>query len=311
MIVVCGDVLIDFIPVETKTGSMAYSPVAGGSCSNIATAIGRLGGKVSFMGGVSTDFFGDMLIDRMVEAGVDTRYIARNGHGSTLAFVKLEATDARYAFFDENSASQLWERSMSPPFTEDVELIHIGSTSLIEMPIAASCEAMFKAEHGKKLLCIDPNCRPTLTKNVHVYRERIARLMGMADIIKLSLDDLEYVLPNVAPEEAAKRWLNGGASMVVITRGILGALGFFKDQPMVVVPPAEARNVVDTVGAGDTFIGSLLAFFQARGVLNKAKFHQITSKDMEEALAYAAKVAAMVCERQGANPPWKKEVDAR
>lgn len=311
MIVICGDVLIDFIPATTVDNEKAYIPVPGGSSSNIATALGRLGSKVAFMGGISTDFFGDVLLKRMTDAGVDSRYVARNDHGSTLAFVDLEHEEARYAFYDENSAAQLWERSMSPPFADDVNLIHIGSTSLIEAPIAMSCEAMFKAEQGKRLLCIDPNCRPSITKNVHVYRQRIARLTSMADIIKLSLSDLEYILPDVAPEEAAKNWLEQGASLVVITRGKMGALGFFKGQPAVVVPPAEARQVVDTVGAGDTFIASMLANFQSKGLLEKSAFSNTKADDVKEALAYAANVAAMVCERRGANPPWKEEVDVR
>lgn len=308
MIVICGDILIDFIPDKTKDGKDCYCPAPGGSCANIAAAIGRLGGEVSFMGGISTDFWGEKLLQFIKESNVGLRYVARGIQESTLAFVELGAEEPAYAFYDDNTASRLWNRSQSPAFTDDVSLIHIGSTSLMEPPISDACEQMFRAERGKRILSIDPNCRPANTPHIAVYRARMARLIAMADIIKLSESDLNFLLPYTSPEEAARLWLSQGSSIVIVTLGRKGALCYIPNQPEIKVPCFPIKKVVDTIGAGDTFMASMLAFLQKKGYLNLEKIKHISMDEIKEALHYASVAAAMVCERRGANPPWESEV---
>ncbi len=308
MIIICGDVLIDFIPDKTKDGVDCYCPVPGGSCANIAVAIGRLGGEVGFMGGISTDFWGEKLMDFLESSNVNVRYVARGNQQTTLAFVELGNEEPAYAFYDENTVSRLWVRSQSPGFTDDINLIHIGSTSLIEPPISESCEQMFRAEKGKRILSIDPNCRPSNTHHPAVYRARMTRLTGMADIIKLSKSDLEFLLPDITIEDAAKNWIEQGTSIVIITRGNQGVLCYIADYAAIEVAPNYIDHVVDSIGAGDTFMAAILAYLQKKGILTLDKIKNIDPDEIREALEYASVAAAMICERRGANPPWGKEV---
>src|SRR5690349_19608631 len=113
MLLSCGDALIDMIPARTEDGRHAYVPAVGGSCCNIAVALGRLGAKAGFMGGISTDFFGDLLVEGLVAAGVSTKYVARLERETTLGFVKLGEGEPQYAFYDEGTAGRSWRRSDS------------------------------------------------------------------------------------------------------------------------------------------------------------------------------------------------------
>ncbi|MDI2089848.1 carbohydrate kinase family protein [Commensalibacter oyaizuii] len=311
MIIVCGDVLIDFIPDKTQDGSDCYCPAPGGSCANISVAIGRLGGKVGFMGGISTDFLGDKLMEFLETSNVDTKYVARGPQQTTLAFVELGEEEPAYAFYDENTVSRLWVRSQSPGFTDDVNLIHIGSTSLIEPPISEACEQMFKVEKGKRILSIDPNCRPNNTLHPAVYRARMARLTAMADIIKLSKSDLAFLMPDTTFDEAAAMWISQGTSIVIITRGSQGVLCYLPGQEVISVKPDYIEDVVDSIGAGDTFMAATLAYLQKKNLLSLDKIKSIRVEDITDALEYASVAAAMICQRRGANPPWEKEVEQR
>ncbi|EUK18444.1 carbohydrate kinase family protein [Commensalibacter papalotli (ex Servin-Garciduenas et al. 2014)] len=311
MIILCGDVLIDFIPDKTTDGADCYCPAPGGSCANIAVAIGRLGGQVGFMGGVSNDFLGEKLMNFLETSNVDTKYVARGPQQTTLAFVELGQEEPQYAFYDENTVSRLWVRSQSPGFTDDVNLIHIGSTSLIEPPISEACEQMFRIEKGKRILSIDPNCRPSNTLHPAVYRARMARLIAMADIIKLSKSDLQFLMPDTSFDEAAEMWISQGTSIVIITRGSQGTLCYLPGQKVINVKPDYIDDVVDSIGAGDTFMAATLTYLQKANLLSLDTIKTITPEKITKALEYASVAAAMICQRRGANPPWEKEVEAR
>ena len=129
MIACGGDALIDFVPEKTANGEEAFVPRVGGSCLNVAVAMGRLGADVTFVGGISTDMFGDMIAERLETSGVKTDLTTRTDNDSTLAFVRMVGSDAHYAFYDEVSAARLWEYDASkyPP----LELFHAGSTTCL------------------------------------------------------------------------------------------------------------------------------------------------------------------------------------
>ncbi|CAI3924951.1 Sugar or nucleoside kinase [Commensalibacter communis] len=311
MIILCGDVLIDFIPDKTVDGKDCYYPAPGGSCANIAVAIGRLGGKVGFMGGISNDFLGEKLMEFLETSNVETRYVARGPQQTTLAFVELGEEEPQYAFYDENTVSRLWVRSQSPGFTDDVNLIHIGSTSLIEPPISEACEQMFRIEKGKRILSIDPNCRPGNTLHPAVYRARMSRLIAMADIIKLSKSDLAFLMPDTSFDEAAEMWISQGTSIVIITRGSQGTLCYLPGQKAITVEPDYIDDVVDSIGAGDTFMAATLTYLQKEELLTLDKIKSITADQITQALKYGSVAAAMICQRRGANPPWEQEVAER
>ena len=209
----------------------AYVPAIGGSCCNIAVALGRLGAEVGFMGGISTDFFGDLLMSGLAASRVSTRYVARLERETTLGFVKLGDGEPQYAFYDEATAGRMWRRSDSAEPGPEVRLIHIGSVTLIAPPVADECLALFEAEKGRRLLSVDPNCRPTLTRDVGLYRRRMQRIFALADVIRLSQSDLAFLLPDLSAEAAAATWLAGGAKLVVLTAGARGRDGLVAGRP--------------------------------------------------------------------------------
>ncbi len=308
MLLSCGDALIDWIPARTADGREAYVPAVGGSCCNIAIALGRLGADAGFMGGISTDLFGDMLVDGLRAANVSTRYVARLDRETTLGFVRLGDGEPQYAFYDEGTAARMWRRTDSPQLGPEVRLLHVGSVTLINPPVADECLALLEAEKGQRLLTVDPNCRPTLTKDVTAYRQRMARLFALADIIRLSETDLAFVLPDTSPEDAARTWLAGGTRLVVVTRGASGATAFWPEGAL--HAPSVPANVVDTIGAGDSFFAGLLVSLDEAGFLSAKGLAKVGATELQAALAFAAEVAAITCTRQGSDPPWRREVGA-
>ena len=307
MIVVCGDVIVDFIPVQLPDGRAAYLPTPGGSCRNIASGLGRLGAKVGFMGGLSTDFFGDMLAASLRADGVSLAYVARLPAESTLAFVQIGDGEPAYAFYDRSSAQQLWTRAASPAFGHEVTALHVGSVTLITPPVADENLALMRAERGRRVLSIDPNCRPSLIHDLAAYRARLEEMTRLADIIKLSAADLDILRPGADPDALARDWIANGASLVVLTRGGDGALAWVRAGRVEV---ASGRvEVVDTVGAGDSFIAAILFELDRIGLLSIGSLDRIGPAEAEAALAFAARAAAITCGRVGADPPWLRELE--
>lgn len=306
MLLSCGDALIDWIPARSEDGREAYVPAVGGSCCNIAIAMGRLGAEAGFMGGISTDLFGRMLIEGLEASNVSTRYVARADRETTLGFVRLCDGEPQYAFYDDGTAGNLWKRSDSPAPGPEVALLHVGSVTLINPPVADECLALLAAEKGKRVLSLDPNCRPTLTRDVATYRERMAKLLALADIIRLSTTDLAFIDPGLTPGDAARRWLAGGARLVVITSGAEGATAWWRGG----MTAMAARPVVaqDTIGAGDSFFAGLVVSLAEHGYLTLDGLAGLDEATLRTALAFAAEVAAITCTRRGADPPWRREL---
>jgi fructokinase len=267
---------------------------------------GRLGVEVGFMGGISTDFFGDLLMSGLAASRVSTKYVARLERETTLGFVKLGDGEPQYAFYDEATAGRHWRRRDSAAPGPEVRLIHIGSVTLIAPPVADECLALCEAEHGRRLLSVDPNCRPTLVRDVDDYRRRIRHILALADIIRLSRSDLAFLLPDVSGEDAATAWIAGGTRVVVLTEGSRGATAWWPGGKVHAAAPSV--RVVDTIGAGDSFLAGLLACIDKAGQLSPEGLAGATSSQMKAALVYAASIAAITCTRSGANPPWLHEI---
>jgi fructokinase len=306
MIVCCGEALIDFIPIRAEDGTPAFSPKPGGSPYNVALTLGRLGARTGFMGGISEDFFGRFLKDTLASCGVDLSLSLISKRPSTLAFVSLQEGEPQYAFFDEQSASRLFNPGEVASLQPDVECLHVGSISLVGEPGASNIERLFLSEAGQRVLSIDPNVRASVIRDEVTYRSTLSRMIGAADIVKVSRIDLDWLLPGVDPEDWAHQCLAKETSLVVVTAGGDGARAFSR---LGTIPhPAEPVAVVDTVGAGDAFTGGLLASLQRQGCLKRERLSTLTGEEMRTALHSAARVAAVTCSRAGADPPWASEL---
>ena len=306
MILCCGEALIDFLPRKTADGAFAYEPVCGGSVYNTAIALGRLGMPVGLFTGLSTDFFGEMLQEGLKASKVSLKYAKVWDKPSTLAFVKLTKGHARYSFFDDNSAGRMLAKRDLPKLEKNVEALHFGSISLIPEPGGDTLEALMAREAKSRVISLDPNIRPGMIRDRRTHLARLHRMIALADIVKVSDEDVAWMTGKDDAAAAARKWLKLGARLVLVTRGAKGVEAFAAG--LALSRPAEKVKVADTVGAGDTFTAGLLAALRAMKLLDKKKLAALSAENLSTALAFAAKAAAITCSRPGANPPWAREM---
>ncbi|MCC0044236.1 MAG: carbohydrate kinase [Brucellaceae bacterium] len=306
MIICCGEALIDMLPRQSADGGPAYLPKVGGSVFNTAIALGRLDVPVGFFSGLSTDFFGVDLKNALEASNVDLRYVHYSDLPTTLAFVKLTDGHASYIFYDENSAGRMLSEDDLPDLQADVSALHFSGISLVPEPCGSTYESLMRREHDRRVIMLDPNLRTPFIKDPERHRARLKRMVAMADIVKLSDEDLAWFGEDGSVEDIARRWLSGGPSLLVVTSGAKGAVAYSAAGK--VEAPARKVEVVDTVGAGDTVNAGLLAAFHDAGVLTKEAIAKLSPSDIRAALDFAARAAAITVSREGANPPWRSEL---
>lgn len=306
MILCAGEALIDMLPRESTLGENAYAPYAGGAVFNTSIALGRLGAKTSFFSGFSNDFFGDLLKSKLDESNVDHSLTETTDRPCTVAFVKLVNGHATYAFYDENTAGRMIEIGDLPTLSDDIHTVFCGGISLAVEPCAASYETLFVTASETCVTMIDPNIRPTFIKDEARFRARIEHMLAHADIVKISDEDLTWIMGEGEIAENAQGLLQKGPKLICLTEGADGVRGFTKNG--IVHVPANKVEVADTVGAGDTFNAGVLASLDAAGKLTKESIADLDETSLKNALAMGAKAAAITVSRAGANPPWAHEL---
>jgi fructokinase len=306
MILCHGEMLIDFIPTEARDGSLAYRPAVGGSPGNVALTLARLDVPTGFVGGLSTDFFGEQIASMLAANHVSMDYVSRLDRPTMLAFVDLKGEEPRYAFYDYESAPRNWRLEDMPPIAPDVDSLHFGSLSLIRLPAANAFAELMRREAGRRIISFDPNIRASLVEDETDYRARLREIFHLADVIKLSGADLSWVAPGKDISELAADWLAAEARLVLLTRGSDGATIFARGGS--VSRPAVKVDVVDTVGAGDATMGGLLAALRDRGALSRERLEQLGEHELADILDFALAVAAVTCSRIGADPPTRAEL---
>lgn len=301
MILCAGEALIDMLPRQSTGGENAFAPLAGGSVFNTAIALGRLGASVQFFSGLSSDLFGDVLRAELTASKVDSSPANISDRPTTLAFVKLTNGHASYAFYDENTAGRMITADDLPEVTADA--IFFGGISLVVEPCAAAYQALMLREAPARVTMIDPNIRPSFITDETAYRARLTSMFAVADIVKTSDEDLEWITGGT---DAAALFEGTSVQVILLTKGAEGVTVLTREASVDV--PAVKATVVDTVGAGDTFSAGFLANLDARGLLTKAKIGSASIDDLTQAAAFGAKVAAITVSRAGANPPWASEL---
>ena len=307
MLLSCGDALVDFLPVKSVDGRDATVPVVGGSCLNIAIGMARLGAPAGFVGGISTDLFGRMIADHASASQVDLRNATRSGCQTTFAFVRTVAGEPQYGFYDEATASRNWTYQRgSIPF-DQIEALHVGSTTLANDKGAAQALAMIEDAGGSTTISFDPNCRPNLVKHKARYVDQMNAFAAAADIVRMSDVDFEFLYGGSDHGERAKWLIAAGTSLVVVTRGIKGAQAWHRQAGLVEVE-APVIDVVDPIGAGDSFQAALLFALRTIGRIKREALAQLNSEELGRALSFAATCAAFTCGRAGADPPRQSDV---
>lgn len=310
MILVCGEALIDVFVGAASSAGLSTEAVAGGSPFNVALGLGRLGRGTAFLSTLSEDAFGAFLGTKLAEAGVSLGYVQRCMNRTTLSVIAMSAAgEPQYSFYAQDSADRaLTTDGLPQHLPGEISAIAAGSYALGVEPIATAIETLLRREAGSRVISLDPNVRPRVVGDVAAFRDRFERLLSCATVVKASDEDIEQLYASHDLISIARGWLARGPKIVIVTRGANGPLAVFGDS--VIERAAPAVDVVDTVGAGDTFHAGFLAWLDANGLLSPHAIAQLSADQLTAALEFAAAAAAIVCTRRGANPPsWNEVID--
>jgi len=307
MIVVGGENLIDFVQDGQGSQGPLYHAIPGGSPFNCAMAIGRQGQSVGYLTPISTDALGDLLAQRLKTDGV-TLLAERVPEPTSLAVVSLIDGQATYGFYRDGTAERQVPADLILP--ENTTAYHIGSLALIDGPDAEIWEGLHRhAVKARVFTSLDPNLRPLMVKDREPYEARLNRLFETVDLLKLSDEDLEWLMPDLAFDEAVTTLrAQTKAGLMVVTKGAEGAIGLTHEQE-VHVPGRQADPFGDTVGAGDTFMATLIATCVAEGWTTTSKLASLSSANISNLLTRASTAASLNCQRSGCQPPSLTELE--
>jgi fructokinase len=307
MFIVCGEALMDvFATADTPTGTLLDARI-GGSPLNVAIGLARLAQPVAFLGGVSTGFLGDRLVRALTAEGVRDDCLERIDAPTTLGLVGLDARGVpSYAFYGDGCA----DRRLSPAALErvpaDARALHLGSYAMVVEPVAATQRALIERMQGRALVAYDPNIRLNVEPDLQRWRDTLAWMLPRTNLLKISDEDLGLLFPGADPATLAAQWLAAGVELVVLTRGGEGASAWTAAAHADV--PGRKVNVIDTVGAGDTFQAALLTWLAEHDRLAPGALRSLDIAALRSALDFAAGAAAITCSRRGADLPRRAEL---
>lgn len=299
---VTGEALIDFVPVDSSLGS-AFAPRCGGSTYNVAKAAALQGSHVEFVGPISTDMFGDRLAEDLRSNGVGLTHAQRVTNATTLAFVEFQKREARYAFFNAQTATQMADHSSTELQNEETDIIHAGSISLIDEPGATSIIDFVKKCARTSILSLDPNARPSMIIDLNVWRDRIETLIAFTGILKLSDEDLAVLRPGSSPEAFLKDVTAQGVSIAVVTLGAGGAIA--ATRTAMVREDGYTGKFEDTVGCGDTVTGTILAELLGK---QRTEICAMSQEFLGQLLKRCMAAAWLNCQQSGCQPPRKDAI---
>ena len=301
MIVVCGEALIDVI----RRADGTQRSIPGGGPFNTARALARLGVPTGFLGHLSDDKLGRKLSGVLKADGVSLGLTTVGPEPTTIAHADLDRDGlARYRFEIEGTSAPNLTREMMPPeLGPDIEALCVGSLGLALEPMASTLVELLNREQGRRLIMLDPNVRLGLTNEAE-YRDRLTTVITASTVVKASASDLAWLYPNCSPEEAADLILREGVKLAVVTLGADGAFGAHRHLRVRV--KAKPVEVVDTIGAGDSFGAGLLAWLHDHDLVRPGL--ALDEDQLRSALEYACLVASITCGREGADPPWAREM---
>jgi fructokinase len=301
VIVVAGESLIDMVPA----GDGAFRAVPGGGPFNVARTIARLGEPCAYLGSLSTDGFGQLLREGLLESHVDDSYAPSTDAPTTLALAWLDdAGAASYLFYvDGTSAAELSVDEAQAVLAKTPRILYVGTLGLVLEPMASSVETVMTSLPEDVLLVVDPNCRPTILDAHPAARERLDRILRRADVVKVSTEDAAYLYPDRSPLAAAEAVRGLGARAVLLTDGA-NDVQVVTEAGQIRVPVPRVA-IADTIGAGDSFCGGFVAWWHQRE-LGRAELSD--SSLLTEATEFATAVSAVTCQRVGADPPWAHEL---
>lgn len=306
-----GEALIDFTHIgNDENGMKKFLQNPGGAPANVACACAKLGIKTAFMGKVGRDMHGDFLVETFKNYGVDTSCISRDEKAfTTLAFVSLDESGERSFSFSRYKSADVNIEVSDIDFNaiKSSTVFHFGSLSLTDEPAkSTTLECVKFARANGVLVSYDPNYRPLLWESEETACREMASVLSMVDIIKISDEEIELICNTSDLEEAATFLHSKGIKIVLITLGGNGAFVSVNGDAATI--PTKVSTVVDTTGAGDSFLGGFLykLLYDNGGKMD------LTFDKAKEYVAFANAVAGLCLTKRGAIPamPSLDEVSA-
>lgn len=293
-VLVVGEALIDMVEGV---------PHVGGSPLNVAVGLARLGHTTHFAGRFGRDEFGDLISQHLRTNGVHS-LLPADSNPTSMATTTLDADGAASYEFQLH-----WElpdlTNTLPGAMEGARALHTGSLAAILQPGAARViDAVMAARQAGLLVSFDPNCRPSITTDNSTTAQAVEALVKHSHIVKASHEDLEWLYPTRSVEASAMAWRQLGPALVVVTLGPRGAIAFFDGGPCSIDAPRV--SIVDTVGAGDSFMAALLS-----GILELGDqpLRALSPTAVQSVIQRAGSAAAITIARRGANPPTREQLD--
>ncbi len=299
MITVAGEALIDLI--VDPAGHV--DPRLGGAGFNTTRAVARLGLPAAYFGRLSGDRFGQLMRADLDQHGVRIAVETPSEVPTTLALVDLDpaGVPSYHFYLDGTSAAAVGPGEAVLP--GGTTALHVGSLGLVMEPVGTSTERMVASAPDDITVMLDPNCRPRAITSRQAYQDRLTRILGRADVVKTSTEDLAYLFPGRDAGSAAAELLGKGPACVAVTDGAAPVRAFAGGHQIRADVPAAP--VVDTVGAGDAFGGAFLTWWIGNGLGRS----DLGDPEPVRGATQAAILAAVVtCTHRGAEPPWAYEL---
>jgi fructokinase len=299
VVIFCGESLIDLVGNTKKI----YTPHVGGSILNSAIAFGRLTGDSFYMGGVSTDEYGELISKNLSDSSVKSDFFIRTDRPTTLAYVDLDSEGvAKYRFEDEASAGRLISIDELKPFLEDIkkmDALLVGGISLQSEPCGTSLEWVTECLKKETNIYYDPNIRPSFIKDRELYIERYQRIISRSTFLKLSEEDSEYIYGKKNLDSIVDEIFLSGIKIILHTIGKKG-VRVYMDSGETFTASVQPTKVIDTIGAGDSFNAGFLYYLDSK---NHLQDKNLDKGAIQDAVKFANKVARYTVSQKGANPP--------
>ena len=313
VVAVAGEALVDLVPAPVG-GYFEIAP--GGSPANVALGLARLGVPARLLARIADDMLGKRIRDHLTHNGVQLDHAVDAKEQTSLAMVSLDADGSpAYDFRINGTADWQWTPAelagaLEPGASGPVVALHSGSIALTTPPGDAVLRDLLARAADSVTISYDPNCRPLLMGRPESVLDGVHELLGVADVVKVSQEDLHWLVPDLSPEQVVDDWLGRGATLVAVTLGAEGVLAG-TSSGLRARRPGVSVKVIDTVGAGDTFSAALLAGLHRARLLGAAKRQALASLDystLDELLHDAVLAAAICCSRRGADPPTRGDL---
>lgn len=303
LIVVCGEALVDLFVDINQGGAVSCHPRLAGAPFNLAVGIARLGGRVALCSGLSTDLFGQALRDALIRETVNTDFLEEYDDPTMLVIVsRNKAGHPTYQFPVAFSADRKLTAHGVKTSSQRFSAITFGSYPLVFRDSQKHLFELSTMHNAGTVMCLDPNIRLGILDDRTQWRMAFEKFLPQMDIVKASTEDLDQLYPGRPLGEIATQCLNAGTRLFIVTRGEDGAtIWFGKDATLSVA--GYKISVIDTVGAGDSFLAAFLMKMQKAGFLCKSKLGNLSADHLHDAMIYAGKAAAITCSRSGADLP--------